>query len=109
MAIRFDDLPLDKTKVLMSRIVPVMKTGERVMFPVEPAQGEYVVQRIRVMMARARKKLKQQGKKLTHFRLHHSVMPWTEGGKRHDMIIMWTSRSPNHEHQEMLEDLLSHD
>lgn len=109
MAVRFNDLPLDKTKVLMSKIVPVMKTGERVMFLVEPAQGEFVVQRIRVMMARARKKLKQQGKKLTHFRLHHDVVKWTESGKRHDAVFMWTSRSPNHEYNEMLEDLLSHD
>jgi len=109
MTVRFNDLPLDKTKLLMSKVVPVMKTGERVMFTCESGAGEFLVQRIRVMMSRARKKLRQQNKKLQHFRLHHNVIPWTEGGKRHDMIIMWTSRSETHEHSEMLEDLLRHD
>lgn len=109
MAIRFNDLPLGNTKVLMSKIVPVMKTGERVLFLCHAGSGELVVQRIRVMMSRARKKLKQQQKKLQHFRLHHEIRPWTEEGKRHDAVFMWTSKSPNHEHNEMLEDLLRHD
>lgn len=109
MAVRFNDLPLDKTKLMMSKIVPVMKTGERVLFLCDAGEGENVVQRIRVMMSRVRKKLKQKQKKMTYFRLHHSVVAWTENGRRHDAIFMWTSRSETHEHSEMLEDLLRHD
>lgn len=109
MTKRFDDLPLDNTRVLMSRIVPVMKQGERVMFLCASSAGEDMVARIRVMMSRARKKLRQKNKKLIHFKLHHSVCPWTEDGKRHDAVFMWTSRSMIHEHSEMLEDLLRDD
>lgn len=91
----------------MKQIVPVMKTGERVMFLCDASSGENVVQRIRVMMSRARKKLKAKGRRLQHFTVHHNVIPWTEGGKRHDCVIMWTSRSDSHLHNELLEDLLS--
>lgn len=102
---RFDDLPLDKTKKLMGQIMPSIKQGERVMFLVEPGVGQAMVQRIRVAMSRARKALRRQNKKMIHFTLHHSVHPHTENGKRHDCIILWSSRNESHEINELLEEV----
>lgn len=102
---RFDDLPIDLTKHLMSRIMPSIKQGERVMFLTDAGEGLKVVQRIRVMMSRARKKLKRQGKTMIHFSLYHSVHPHTEDGKRHDAVILWASRRESHEVSELLEDI----
>lgn len=89
----------------MAQIMPSIKGGERVMFLVEPGVGLPMVQRIRVTMSRARKKLKRQGKRMIHFTLHHSVHPHTEAGKRYDAIILWSSRSESHEINELIEDI----
>lgn len=102
---RIDNLPLDKTKLLMAQIMPHIKAGERVMFLVEPSCGQPMVQRIRVAMSRARKTLRRQGKKMIHFTLHHSVHPHTENGKRHDCIILWSSRNESHAINELLEEV----
>lgn len=104
--IRFNDLRLDHTRHLMATIMPTIKTGERVMFLVPPGVGEPMVQRIRVAMSRARKKLKRTGKKMTHFSLHHSVHPHTEKGERYDAIILWSTRNESHEINELVEDIL---
>lgn len=102
---RFDNLPLHLTKHLMATIMPSVKQGQRVMFLVPAGDGEKMVQRIRVMMSRARKKLKRQGKKMTHFTLNHSVTPWTEHGTRYDAVYLWSSRRESHEVNELLEDI----
>ncbi len=104
---RFNDLPLDKTRQLMAAIMPDIKKGERVMFLVDAGYGTAMVQRIRVMMSRARKELKRKGKKTIHFTLHHSVHPHTEQGIRHDAILLWSSRDESHEINELLEDVFS--
>lgn len=101
---RFDNLP-NTTKALMAEIMPHVKAGERVMFLVTAGDGQPMVQRIRVMMSRARKKLRRRGKKMVHFTLHHSVHPHTENGIRHDAIILWSSRSESHEVNELLEEI----
>lgn len=103
--IRLDNLPLDKTKALMAQVMPHVKLGHRVMFLTHDGDGLAMVARIRVMMSRARKKMKRQGKKMVHFSLHHSVNPWTENGKRHDCVILWSSRSDSHKINELLEEV----
>lgn len=106
MAIRIDDLPIDDTRALMARIMPLVKQGERVLFLCPKQEGENIVQRIRVMMSRVRKKLRNQNKKIQHFKVHHTVHPHTEDGHRFDAVVIWSTRSESHEHAEMLEDLL---
>ena len=93
----------------MKEIMPVIKTGERVLFLCDPGQGPKIVQRIRVMMSRARKELKKKKRRMQHFRVRHSIHKHTENGKRHDCVVIWSERSESHLHQELLEDLLSHD
>jgi hypothetical protein len=89
----------------MAQFMPFVKQGERVMFLVPAGDGFNMVQRVRVAMSRARKELRRKQKPMIHFRLHHSIMPWTEAGKRHDAVILWSTRDETHEVNELLEDV----
>lgn len=107
MAIRLDDLPLDDTKQILLRIMPHLNQDERILFLVPAGQGKKVELRMRVMLSRARNRLKlKSARKMNHFKLHCTIHPHTEGGIRYDAVVMWRAKNATHYAQEMLEDLL---
>lgn len=107
MTIRVDDLPFDNTQLMLQRLLPMLKEGNRVLFLTARGEGDNVVQRIRVMVSRFRKQFRAKGRRQRHFKLHHSIHPHTERGQRFDAVVMWESRNTKHEMMEILEDMLT--
>jgi hypothetical protein len=106
MTTRIVDPPLENTKALLSIVVASTRDGKRCQFLTPPGEGERVVQRLRVMLSRARKKLIQRGEKFTHFKIHHDVFKYTNReGKRYDAVVIWQSRNHRHVMMELLEDI----
>lgn len=106
--VRIDEPALDKTEKLLEQILlPILNNDARVRFLCEAGEGRDVCARVRVMLSRKRKTLKQDGKKVKYFRLHSSIHPETYGGRRYDCIVMWRTVNENHLMTETLEDLLS--
>jgi nucleoside-triphosphatase THEP1 len=99
---------VDDTKELMVAILRTCAAGHRVMFLDEASRGGPKMQAVRVRLSRLRKAHRDSGKKQKHFSLHHSIHPHTEGGKRHDCVVVWMTRSERHRMTETLEDLVGH-
>ena len=94
------------TKALLGDIMRHTYAGEQVMFLCEPSLGVRRMQAARVMLSRVRNSLKNKGRKRKYFGLHHSIFPWTEGGKRFDCVVVWAHKNERHQMTEMLEDML---
>jgi hypothetical protein len=96
-----------KTTPLLVEVLRLTKQGEQVQFLCDPGVGEKVVQRMRVTLSRSRVRNRQKGRKIDLFTLHHCVYPFTDShGKRHDCVVMWTSKSDTHRDLELLDDLM---
>lgn len=99
---------LDDTEKLLEQILLViMKDGERVAFCVPAGSSYHVMQRIRVMISRKRKKMMQLGKRPKRFELKSTVHQETHDGLRYDCIVMWKRIAESHKMLETLEDLLA--
>lgn len=111
MAIRIEDPQLDNTRALLNQVFSVVKQDQRAMFICPRGEGAAIVQRLRMGVSRARKKLERYRVRQQHFKLHHSIVPWTEvvdgfPGKRFDCVIIWRSRGIRHVMMEELEAML---
>lgn len=96
-----------KTAPLLIEVLSHCKAGEQVQFLTGPGVGKAVVQRLRVMLSRSRKRNLAKGKKVDEFTLHDSIYPFTsESGSRHDCVVMWTAKTELHEQRELLDDLM---
>lgn len=107
MATRVDGLPLDNTRELLQRLLPLIGRGERVMFLVPRGEAGKIESRIRVAISRARQNMRNRGKKLKHFTLRCTTHKHTEDGKIYDAVVMWREVERFHEMREMLEDVLT--
>ena len=108
MTVFIEGAELMKTQKLLGTILTYLNDDKRVMFYTSPGRGAATVQCLRVMLSRVRVKLKNKGIRRKHFKLHADVTPHTMlDGTRRDGIVMWRSRSGDHEVLETLEDLLS--
>lgn len=97
------------TNRLLAEILSRCSQNERVQFLVEPRAAPFVVQRLRVALSRSRKRNKQHGRKVSEFTLRHTIHPYTDKGKRHSCIVMWTERQSHHKQRELLDDLMERD
>lgn len=96
-----------KTTPLLIEILRHTKAGNQVQFLCDPGAGDAVVQRLRVALSRSRKRNEANGKKLDLFTMHDSIYPHTDlSGKRHDCVVIWTSKTEQHRDRELLDDLL---
>lgn len=94
------------TNRLLGEVLQLALEGHRVRFLVDAGNSGNVVQRLRVALSRSRNRHRRLGRPVLEFTLKHESFPWTEDGKRHDCIIMWTIREQHHEHRELLDDLM---
>jgi hypothetical protein len=85
-----------------------LNKGERINFLCDAGLGEPILQRMRVKLSRVRKEMIRKGRRVKHFKMHSSVHPHTEGGKRFDSVIVWNSQSETQRTLETLEDLIGH-
>jgi hypothetical protein len=107
MTIWIDTEHTKKTTQLLTEILKQCKLGNQVQFLCGPGQGDAVVQRLRVALSRSRNRNKAKGKKIDLFTMHDSVYPYSDlQGKRHDCIVIWTSKTEQHRDRELLDDLL---
>lgn len=107
MTVRISEEHTRKTTPLLVEILRHTKLGEQVQFLCDPGAGEAVVQRLRVALSRSRKRNEAAGRKLDLFTMHDSIYPYTDlNGKRHDCVVMWTSKTEQHRDRELLDDLL---
>jgi hypothetical protein len=98
------------TEQLLGRVLTEVLADERIMFLAPRGKGGNVVAKTRVMLSRTRQRLKAKNKPLRRFTLHSSVHQYTDSiGKTQDCIVMWASRTENHQLSELLEDLLRRD
>lgn len=104
--IRIEEPALDSTKELVQQVLIITSQGNHALFLTDPGSGNNVVARIRVMISRKREEAKRRRIRMRYFKIHHSVMRWTElDGTRKDCIIMWESRNDRHLVAELIEDL----
>ena len=109
MATELIEVDVNNTKLLLGSILTQVNNDNRVQFLCPAGSGEAIMQRARVMLSRVRKRLEQRGKARKHFKLHHSIHPYTDReGIRHDCVTVWRSKNLRHSMAETLEDLVGH-
>lgn len=106
MAKWLTDAESKESAILMAEILALARSGDRVQFLVSAGRGGHVVQRLRVALSRSRKRNEKVGKKNALFSVRHSIYPFTQDGKRHDCIVMWTEKNLGHTAREILDDVL---
>lgn len=106
MAIWLENAESKKSSDVMAEVLYLGRTGERVKFLVRAGDGHPMVQRMRVALSRSRKKNLRKGNQIEEFTLHHTVHPYTEGGKRFDCVVMWKEKRRHHVIRELLADTL---
>lgn len=110
MTVRLNDPPLHDTEKLLGLILaPILTQQKQVLFLCPAGQGVAVLQRLRVMISRNRKKLIRKGKKPKQFRLHSTIHPETHNGLRYDACVCWHTVSDSNMMTEILEDVMSYD
>lgn len=101
------DYNIWETEKLLGKVLTEVLSDQRIMFYAPRGKGHNVVAKTRVMLSRTRQRLLAKNKPLRRFTLHSSVYQWTDAkGNTLDCIVMWSSRSENHQLSELLEDLL---
>lgn len=107
MTIMLDEARSLKTTPLLIEVLRHCKNGNQVQFLTDPGMGDAVVQRLRVALSRSRKRNVGNGKKVDLFTMHDSVYPYTDrAGKRHDCVVIYTSKTEQHRNLELLDDLM---
>lgn len=97
---------LENTEAILKAFLPLVLSGERVSFLVDPGQSFHVMARIRTMISRKRKALRSKNNKPRLFTLIHTVHKETHEGMRKECIVLWIEFRDSHMLGEMLDDLL---
>lgn len=97
---------LDSTRDIIERIMPILNDGERVAFLCPSGQADLILTRVRVMISRTRRGMRQRNRKPKQFRLLSTVHPETHEGIRMECIVLEKEVNFNHQLGEHLEDLL---
>lgn len=108
MTVRLTQTDVNDTEQLLGAILTEFKRGNRVQFLCDPSMGKPIMQRVRVKLSRVRTALKQQGKPMQHYTLHHTIHNETHAGKRYDAVVVWHTKSIRHSMTERLEDMVGH-
>lgn len=109
MTISLTDTDINDTKALLGAILTHVNADQQVQFLCDPGMGNAVMQRVRVMLSRVRASLAEKGRPKKHFKLHHSVYPYTtKDGKRFDCVVVWKSKNLRHSITESLEAMVGH-
>lgn len=97
---------LNNTKDILEHILPILNGGERVAFICPAGQADLILTRVRVMISRTRRGMRQRNRKPKQFRLLSTVHNETHEGIRMECIVLAKEVSFNHQLGEHLEDLL---
>lgn len=109
MTTRLVDPPLHKTENLLAEVLKVIlkAEGNRVLFLCDAGRGPDVVQRIRVMISRNRRRLEEKGSRPRRFRLKSSIHSETHDGIRYDACVLWMQVTTQNQMLQDLEGMLS--
>lgn len=107
MAIRIENPTLDDTTKLLEQVLLVIiRDDSRALFLCPAGCGPVIMQRLRVMLSRQRKKVQARGKRTKHFRLRNTIHTETHNGIRHDACVVWREVSDVAWLKEELESML---
>jgi hypothetical protein len=108
MTVRLQDPPVDNTEKLLEQIlIHALKDDEQVLFLAPSGGGPAILQRIRMMISRRRKRIKAEGRKAKEFRFRSTIHPETHSGVRYDACVVWIETSPQTIMLQILEDNIS--
>lgn len=110
MTITVSEPPLESTQKLVTAVVrpALVSLGARVKFNCPVTTGPAIVQRMRVMISRSRKRLKLKGKPYAKFLLRSEIYTCTNHitGKREDTVVVWVEQTERDRLEQDLEELL---